>query len=67
MKLRYLRDINNLTQVDLAEYLEVTPVTISNWENYRTFPRAHSMELLQAKFGKDNICLDDFFLEEDAS
>jgi transcriptional regulator with XRE-family HTH domain len=64
MKLRYLREKNNMTQVDLAIALDVTTVTISNWENYNTKPRAHSIKDLQSLFGKDEICLDDFYWDD---
>ena len=37
-RLKELRKEKGLTQADLAELLEVTKLTISNWENEKSYP-----------------------------
>ena len=45
-RLKELRKEKNLTQDDLAELLEVTKLTISNWENGKHKIKADKAELL---------------------
>ncbi len=39
MRIKSLRELENLTQVQLADSLGVLPTTISNWETGVAFPK----------------------------
>ncbi len=38
INVKILRKSKNMTQQDLADYLQVTPNTVGNWESGRSFP-----------------------------
>ena len=48
-----------LTQKDVAKYMNVTKETISNWENAKSFPKANSLVTLCEFYG---VPLDNIFL-----
>ena len=50
-----LRKDNKMSQDDLAEVLNVTRQTISNWENHKNYPDIETLILISDKF---NISLD---------
>ena len=47
MTLRSLRVNKNLTQVESAEFIGVTPETIGKWEKGITFPNVPQLEKIQ--------------------
>ena len=55
-KIINLRKEHNLTQEDLADILNISRQTISNWENNRSYP---DMEMLIKISNKFQISLDD--------
>lgn len=60
MKLKYLRESNNLTQRELAEIMMVTSVTISFWENSRVVPHYRNIRCLNRIFGEGSLSVSDF-------
>ncbi|MGX7201610.1 XRE family transcriptional regulator [Enterococcus plantarum] len=56
-QLKKYRSINEWTQKDLAEKLNVSDKTISSWETGRTYPDVHMLITLSELFG---ITLDEF-------
>ena len=56
MRIKYLRKAKNLTQEQLAEKLDVTRQTISNWENGKFYPDIDALVKISKCF---NISLDD--------
>ncbi len=49
--LKSLREKNNLTQEQLAEYVMVTRQAVSRWESGETQPNTDTLKLLSKKFG----------------
>ena len=49
--LRELREAANLTQLQVAFRLEVTPGTVHNWERGRAEPRARQVAELSRLYG----------------
>ena len=45
-RLKELRIENNFSQEKLAEILNVSRQTISNWENERSYPDVHNLIML---------------------
>lgn len=60
-QIKVLRLARKITQVELAQSLEVTKQTVSNWENNNILP---SVEMLR-KIAKFFSCSTDFLLELD--
>ncbi|WP_283679363.1 helix-turn-helix transcriptional regulator [Lentilactobacillus sp. Marseille-Q4993] len=60
-KLKILREEKNLTQKDVATYLDLSRKTISGWENHRSFPDISSLVKLSKLYG---ISLDDLLNDE---
>ena len=54
-KIIEIRKINNLTQEDLAEKLNVSRQTVSNWETNKCYPDIETLVIISNKF---NISLD---------
>lgn len=54
--IKYLRELNGLTQVQLADNLEITRGNISNWERGKGMP---SIEILFAMSVKFSVSIDD--------
>ena len=50
-RIKILRTSHNLSQVQLAEQLNVSKQTVSNWENGKSYPDIHSLLLLSNLFG----------------
>lgn len=57
-RLRSFRTSEGLSQKQLAEALEVSQVTVSNWETGSTSPRKGMIAKLVSKFGPELIDLD---------
>ncbi|PKL00041.1 MAG: XRE family transcriptional regulator [Tenericutes bacterium HGW-Tenericutes-1] len=57
-----LRNNKNLSQLELAEMLNVTQQTLSSWEIGRTIPKPYQMQYLEDILGekKENIFFEDF-------
>ncbi|MBA2278612.1 MAG: helix-turn-helix transcriptional regulator [Chloroflexia bacterium] len=49
--IRALRDAAGITQLDLANRVGVTPVTVYNWERGRYEPKASQLRALARVFG----------------
>ena len=49
--LKSLREKNNMTQEQLAEYVMVTRQAVSRWESGETQPNTDTLKLLSKKFG----------------
>ena len=49
--IRQLREQRGWTQLELAQRLQVTPVTVYNWERGRTEPRLAQFRRLARTFG----------------
>ncbi len=60
-KITNLRKENNLTQEDLAEILNVSRQTISNWENGKSYPDIATLILISDQF---KISLDDLLKDQ---
>ncbi len=60
-KITNLRKENNLTQEDLAEMLNVSRQTISNWENGKSYPDIATLILISDQF---KISLDDLLKDQ---
>ena len=57
-KIRLLRLSNNMTQEQLAEKLNVTPQSVSKWENNITAPDIQLLPEISVIFG---VTIDDLF------
>lgn len=55
-KILKIRKDNKMSQDDLAEALNVTRQTVSNWENSKNYPDIETLALISKKF---NISLDE--------
>jgi len=60
-RIRALRKANNMSQTRLARELDVSPSTITKWENGKRFPRGYTLERLCELFGVS----DDYFYTGD--
>ena len=49
-RLRIQRELNNITQQEVADYLKVNRVTYTNYEGGRTEPNYDSLKLLSKLF-----------------
>lgn len=61
-KMINIRKENNLTQEDLAEKLNVSRQTISNWENGKCYPDIETLVIISNHF---NISLDDLLKSDE--
>lgn len=59
--LKRIRLENNLTQKDVADFLHISPQSISKWENGEAAPSIEFLPLLAELF---NCKTDDFFAKE---
>ena len=55
-RLKDLRNINNISQEELADKIYVSRQTVSSWENDKSYPDIHSLLMLSELFG---VSLDD--------
>ena len=55
-RLKDFRNLNNMSQDDLADKIYVSRQTISNWENDKSYPDIHSLLMLSEVF---SVSLDD--------
>lgn len=55
-QIKYFRQLDYLSQEDLAEKLYVSRQTISNWENDKSYPDVHNLLMLSSLF---DVSLDD--------
>ena len=60
MRIRELRKEKKITQVQLAEKLDLKQPTIAAWESGRTSPRAEQIPILAKIFG---CTIDELFRE----
>lgn len=60
-RVKAARALTGLTQERLADVLQVTPVTVVNWEKGRTQPRGDLLVRLSRLSG---VPVDDFFVPE---
>ncbi|WP_195854482.1 helix-turn-helix transcriptional regulator [Aerococcus tenax] len=44
------RELNNISQGQLASYLKTTQQTVSNWENNKSYPNVENLILLSSIF-----------------
>lgn len=58
-EIRHQRNILGITQKQFAKELGVSLISISNWENGRTAPRAKNLEKIQAITLKQAIALNE--------
>jgi len=58
--IRELREERNQTQLDVAKALDVTPVTVYNWERGKYEPKAVQLRALARWFG---VSMDDIAFE----
>lgn len=49
--LKALRVNAGLDQKEAAKSLGITPETLSNWENYKTYPDANQIRQIEALYG----------------
>ena len=59
--IRQLREAQGLTQLELANKLDVTPATVYTWERGRNEPRVSQLRKLADLFG---VLMDDIELPE---
>lgn len=64
LTLKALRVNKGLTQDQAAEYLDVTPDTLSNWENGRSFPNVPSINKITKLY---DVSYDDIIFLPDTS
>jgi Predicted transcriptional regulators len=50
-RIKILRSEKEITQNDLAKYLSVTRMVVTNWETNRTFPDPQSLMMMADYFG----------------
>ena len=60
-KIKYLRELNNMTQEELAQKVHVTRTAVSKWENGKGYPNIDSLKDISMLF---NIPIDDFMFED---
>lgn len=60
--IRELREAAGWTQLQLANRLEVTPVTVYNWERGKYEPSAKQLRAIARVFG---VSMDDIVFESD--
>lgn len=58
--IKELREESNRTQLDVAKALDVTPVTVYNWERGKYEPKATQVRALARYFG---VSMDDIAFE----
>lgn len=59
--LKQIRLLNNMTQKDVADFLHISPQSISKWENGEATPSIEFLPLLSELF---NCRIDDFFANQ---
>lgn len=64
LTLKALRVNKGLTQDQAAEYLDVTPDTLSNWENGRSFPNVPNINKITKLY---EVSYDDIIFLPDTS
>lgn len=60
-KIKQLRELNNMTQEDLAQKVHVTRTAVSKWENGKGYPSIDSLKDISMLF---NVSIDDLISED---
>lgn len=60
-KIKYLRELNNMTQEEFAQKIHVTRTAVSKWENGKAYPSLDSLKDISVLF---NVAIDDLISED---
>lgn len=60
-KIKYLRELNNMTQEEFSQKVHVTRTAVSKWENGKGYPSLDSLKDISVLF---NVSIDDLISED---